>query len=368
MLTPYADLPFYPGPVSLHPDVADALARDYGPPRFGGDFAALYRDCAAMLQKLAGTQNEVILPTGEAMLGLWGALTCTLKPGDPVVCVGTGVFGDGFADMAAALGCIVEKVSTPYNATITPDVLARADAAIRRLNPVMLTAVHCETPSGTLNPLAELGALKKDRGVPLFTVDAVASLGGAPVLADAWNVDILLGGSQKCLACPPDVTIMAVSEAAWARMADVRRQGYDALLPFHNAAEDPSRFPYTPHWRGVAAVHASASALLREGLPAVFDRHERTAAVCREGLARLGIELWPAPGAVNSPTVTAALAPERWTWPEWRDALAESGLVVGGSLGPMAGKVFRLGHMGPQADPQRMARALDVMAETLRRK
>lgn len=363
---PYTAMPFYPGPVSIHPDALEALRRDYGPPRFGTDYADLYRATCSNLQKFAGTTHEIVLPTGEGMLALWGALKCTLRPGDPVVTVGTGVFGDGFGDMASSLGCVVEKVSLPYDSTLTEEALDRVDDALRRLKPVVLTAVHCETPSGTLNPLEGLGRLKQERDVPLFVVDAVASLGGAPVHADAWNVDILLGGSQKCFACPPDMSILAVSDAAWERMTEVNYQGYEALLPFHQADQDPMRFPYTPNWPGVAALHASTKALLKEGPIHVFARHEAVAAQCRRGLADLNIPLWTAPDAVNSPTVTAARIPAGFSWPEWKAALADHGLVVGGSLGPMNGKVFRLGHMGTQADAHRMASALAVMEKVLK--
>jgi aspartate aminotransferase-like enzyme len=362
-MPPYAELPFYPGPVSLHPAVIDALAQDYGPSRFDPDFCELYAATCRNLQQLAGTTHEMILLTGEGMLGLWGTLKSALRPGDAVVSVATGVFGDGLGDMASSLGCVVEKISLPYDCTITPQALERIDDAILRLKPVMLTAVHCETPSGTLNPLEELGALKSDRRVPLFAVDAVASWGGAPVLADAWRIDLLLGGSQKCLACPPDMTMVAVSDAAWERIAAVRYQGYDAFLPFRGAGGNPVLLPYTPNRPGIAALHASTLALLEEGLPAVFERHEKVAAQCRQGLRDLGFALWPAPDAVPSPTVTAARVPAHRAWNEWRGELARKGLIAGGSLGPLNGKVFRLGHMGPQADAGLMARALKVLEQ-----
>ncbi|MEI3479744.1 MAG: aminotransferase class V-fold PLP-dependent enzyme [Bilophila sp.] len=250
-----------------------------------------------------GTTNDVVLMTGEGMLALWGALKSCLKPGNPVVTVGTGVFGDGVADMAASFGCVVEKVSLPYDSTI--DDLSMTEDAIRRVKPIMLTAVHCETPSGTLNPLASLGKLKKDLGVPLFYVDAVASLGGAPVRMDEWNVDLLLGGSQKVPELS-DMSMVGVSDAAWARMEEVQYQGYDSILPFRTVRTD-GRCPYTPNWHGVAALHAGAQAIFKEGTQAAFARHEAVAARCREGLAELGVKLWTAPDAVNAPTVTAAI-------------------------------------------------------------
>lgn len=362
---PYAAMPFYPGPVSVHPDVARALSRDYAPPRMGTEYLELYKSVRVRLQTILGTKEDVLIGTGEGMLVLWGALKSLLKSGDTVLTVGTGVFGDGFADMAEAVGCRAVRISEPYDTTISAATLEKVKDAVRRHHPVLMTAVHCETPSGTLNPLEELGALKKDLGVPFLVVDAVASAGGAPVHADAWHADCVLGGSQKCLACPPDMSFMSVSDAAWERIRDVNYTGYDALRPFDHAIEDPMRFPYTPNWWGVAALDASLSALEKEGLEHVFARHEAVARLCRDGVRALGLSLWPAEGAVSSPTVTAVRMPEGWQWNDWRTALAARGLYVGGSLGPLAGRVFRMGHMGTQADADAMRAALDVMKDIL---
>lgn len=359
---PYATIPFYPGPVTIHNKVAKAMYEDFAPPRFGMEYTELYIDLAQKVQSIIQTKNEVIFPTGEAMLGLWGALKSCLKAGDTVLTVGTGVFGDGFADMAESIGCIVEKVSLPYNSTINSDALEIIDAAIARVNPVMITAVHCETPSGTLNPLADLGKLKKERNVPLFVVDAVASIGGAPIDTDLWNCDILLGGSQKCLSCPPFMTILAVSDTAWQYMQKVNYIGYESLLPFHNAHTNPAQFPYTPCWMGIKGLSASVNLILEEGIEKTYQRHYDVATQCRHGLAELGIPLWTAADAVNSPTVTAAMIPARFNFAEWKQALAKHGLYVGGSFGPMQDKVFRFGHMGTQADKVRMQSALDVIS------
>ena len=364
---PYAAMPFYPGPVSVHPAVAAVLAKDYAPPRMGTEYLELYRSVSTRLQTLLGTKEDVIIGTGEGMLVLWGALKSLLKPGDVVLSVGTGVFGDGFGDMAEILGCKAIKVSEPYDTTITSSTLEKVREAIRIHKPVLMTAVHCETPSGTLNPLEELGRIKHEMGVPFFVVDAVASAGGAPVNGDAWHADCVLGGSQKCLSCPPDMSFMSVSKAAWERIREVGYAGYDAVRPFEHAMEDVMTHPYTPNWWGVAALDAGLRALEEEGLANAFARHEAVAKQCREGLAEIGIPLWTAPEAVNSPTVTAARIPAGWEWNDWRKALAAEGLVVGGSLGPLAGKVFRLGHMGTQADAGRMAMALETMKNVLAR-
>lgn len=364
---PYVQIPMVPGPTFVHPQVLEAMARDYGSGQIESEFLSLYADTGVRLGLMMGTSNDVVLMTGEGMLALWAGLKSCLKPGDSVLSIGTGVFGDGIGDMAASIGCRVEKLSLPYNSTIgNGDSLEKIADAIRRFRPVMLTAVHCETPSGTLNPLAELGHLKKDMEVPLFYVDAVASVGGAPVEADAWNIDLLLTGSQKCLSAPPSMSMVAVSAAAWERMREVGYQGYDSLLPFRTVQQD-GRCPYTPYWHGVAALRAAVGLIEEEGLEQIFMRHEKVAEQCREGLARLGIALFTSPEAVNSPTVTAALIPQGYTWKEWQQALRTHGLVVSGSFGPMAGKVFRLGHMGTQADPSLMDKALEVISKLLKK-
>lgn len=362
----YAPIPMVAGPVTLHPDVVAAMARDYGSGQIEPDFLPFYKETADKIARLMYTDDDVVLMTGEGMLALWGALKSCLKAGDSVLVIGTGVFGDGTAEMAESIGCKVTNVSLPYDSTLgNGDSLERIEEAIIRARPVMITAVHCETPSGTLNPLAGVGEMKRRYNVPLFYVDAVASLGGAYVDARAWNIDLVLAGSQKCLSAPPSMSMLSVSETAWDFMGKVKYQGYDAVLPFRTIYKD-GRCPYTPNWHGVAALHAGAEAILREGMESAFTRHELVASQCREGLARLGVKLFTRPDAVNSPTVTAAMVPEKYTWREWSAALRERGLIVSGSFGPMAGKVFRLGHMGTQADPDLMARALEAIGDALR--
>ena len=343
----YCAIPMVPGPTSVHPDVLAAMHADFPSADTEPAFIPLYHETSRQLARLMGTKNDVVIMSGEGMLALWGAMKSCLRPGDPVLCVGTGLFGDGNANMARALGCRVELVSQPYDTVIDDATLERVEDAAKRLHPVMITAVHGETPSGTLNPLAALGKLKKDLGIPLFYVDAVSSLGGCPVEADKWNIDLLLGGSQKCLSCPPSMCMVGVSPAAWERIRDVNYQGYDALLPFMDA-EKKGLFPYTPNWHGVSALSAGCNALLKEGLKKVFARHEKCAEMCRKGLTSLGIRLYPKSEEACAPTVTAALVPDGMTWKEWD-------------------KVFRLGNMGTQAQPCLVEEALKAIAGALGR-
>lgn len=352
-------IPMVPGPVKIPPAVKAAYQQDFGSPDMEPEFLRLYQATESHLQTLLGTENDVTIQTGEGMIALWGALKSVLEPGDRVLSLATGVFGFGIGEMARSLGATVKTIGYAYNETLPAD-LHEVEKTIVDFKPKLITAVHCETPSGTLNPLAELGRLKQHHNVPLFYVDAVASIGGAPVEADACHIDLCLGGSQKCLSVPPSMSFVSVSPAAWEIIEQVGYVGYDALKPFRTAVEN-HYFPYTPTWHGVAALHAGAEFLLADGLAASFTRHANVAEACRHRLTELGLTLYPAPEAVPSPTVTAVHLPEGFTWPELDAAFRAKGLVVAGSYGPLAGKIFRLGHMGSQADMGLLDEALAVI-------
>jgi aspartate aminotransferase-like enzyme len=355
-------IPMVPGPVKVPQEVLDALCFDYGSGDLESEFLQLYNQTEASLQQILTTRNPVAIQTGEGMLALWGALKSCMRPGERLLALATGVFGYGVGDMARSIGVEVQTVGFGYDETLHD--WARIEMAIAEFRPKMISVIHCETPSGTLNPLEELGRLKRQYGVPLLYADVVASLGGAPVLVDEWGIDLALGGTQKCLSAPPNMAFVAISPQAWEIIEQVDYHGYDALKPFRSAQAD-FYFPYTPYWQGMAALHAAAQLLLDEGLENSFRRHAQAAESCHEGLSSLGLELFPAPKAICSPTVTAVKVPEKFTWPEFDRRLRQEGLVVGGSYGPLSGKVFRLGHMGSQADQGLVRQALEVIGRVI---
>jgi len=355
-------IPMVPGPVSVPKAVLEAMQVDFGSGDLEPEFLDLYNQTEQLLQRIYQTRNSVLIMTGEGMLALWAALKSTILPGERVLAISSGVFGYGIGEMAAAIGAQVKTIALPYDQTITN--WAEIEQAIAEFQPKMITAVHCETPSGTLNPLAELGRLKIGYGVPLLYVDAVASAGGAELLTDEWQIDLCLGGSQKVLSAPAMAAFLTVSQAAWEIIAEVDYPGYDALKSWRTAQRD-FYFPYTPNWHGVAGLHVAAKRLLAEGLQNSIARHEKVAASCREKITALGLKIYPAPGAVPSPTVTAVYVPEGITWTELDQRFRQHGLVVGGSYGPLAGKVFRIGHMGSQADMDLLKRALNVIEQVL---
>ncbi|MEZ4868443.1 MAG: aminotransferase class V-fold PLP-dependent enzyme [Caldilineaceae bacterium] len=356
-------IPLVPGPVSIPADILALYQQDYGSADLEGEFLELYRSCEQGLQQLLVTTNRVVIQSGEGMLALWGALKSVLQPGDRVLAVATGLFGYGIGEMAAQLGAEVETVGFGYNDIADPQQVREV---AQRFRPRLITAVHCETPSGTLNPLTELGAISREVDA-LFYVDFVASAGGSPVLVDSNQIDLGLLGSQKVLSLLPDLAMVSVSPRAWERIAAVNYVGYDALLPWRTALED-AYFPYTHNWQALAGLQRSLQNIFDEGVDAVYARHATIAAACRQGLQTLGIELWPARASIAAPTVTAAKVPASWEWAVFDQALRAHGLAVGGNYGPLAGQVFRIGHMGTQANLALVEQGLAVIQAVLQKK
>jgi aspartate aminotransferase-like enzyme len=355
-------IPMVPGPVKLPRAVIEAYQINFGSADLEQEYFALYQQTAANLQQIMATRNPVVIQTGEGMIALWSALKSCIVPGDRVVSIATGIFGHGIADMARSIGAEVETVPLPFDQTLSD--VSEIEQVVEAFKPKMITAVHCETPSGTLNPISEVGRIKKEHGVPMLYVDAVASLGGAPVLTDEWHIDLCLGGAQKCLSALPDTAFLSVSDIAWEMIERIGYTGYDALKPFRSVQE-VHYFPYTPNWQGTAGLNAGAELILKEGLSNSFDRHAVAADTCRRRIIEMGLRLFPAEGAVPSPTVTAVYLPQGVGWSEFDTKLRRQGLVVGGSYGDLAGKIFRIGHMGTQADERLVKQALDVIEGVL---
>ncbi|KAL3672662.1 hypothetical protein V7S43_001957 [Phytophthora oleae] len=359
-------LELIPGPSQMLPNVLQALGTACGSsdldPAFWDDYLALERNLQEFLH---ADSCSVAIQSGEAMLALWGALKSTLKPGDVVVCAANGLFGEGFADMAKALGADVRVVKGDWRKTI--DIQALNDE-IRRSNPKLVTAVHCETPSGLLNNLEGVGeTVANETTDGLFLVDFVSSAGGAPLNVDKWKIDLGLLGPHKALSGPPALAFTTVSEKAWKRINDVKYVGYDALQPFYRAAlQEPRLLPYTHNWQAIRAALVACNNIKEEGgIEAVIRRHAEVSAFARLGVQEtLGLKIYGDESAA-SPTVTAIELPEGCNWDKLQEELRAQKLLVGGSYGPLKGKVLRLGHMGSQADKDVVAKAIKIIGAAL---
>jgi len=234
---------------------------------------------------------------------------------------------------------------------------------VKEFKPKLITVIHCDTPSGTINPLEKLGKIAHDHGA-LYYVDFVASGAGVPISIAKSYIDLGLLGSQKCLSLPPDLSIIFVSERAWEVIEDVMYVGYDALQPWRNSVQQKI-FPYAHNWRAVAALNKALESLKNEGYENVYKRHNEVAKYCRNRVRAMGLTLYPKKEHYCSPTVTAIYVPPGWTWGDLKARLKSKNIFIGGNYGSLAGKVFRIGHMGVQANIEYLKPALDELEKIL---
>ncbi|WP_338739772.1 alanine--glyoxylate aminotransferase family protein [Haloplanus salilacus] len=343
-----------PGPTALPPSVREAMSRELVNPDVDPAFAERYDALTEKLKAVYGTDDEVVVLGGEGLLGLEAAIASTVAPGDHVLCLSNGPYGDGFADFVADYGGEATVVGADYDDPLPIDALDRtlADGEFD-----LATIIHCETPTGTLNDLDPALDLFEEHDV-LTVVDAVSSLGGVPVPTD--RIDVCLGASQKCFSAPPGLAVCSVSDAAWERIeARDPDSLYTNLLPWRDA-EQP--YPYTHLTTLVVALDVALDRLLEEGLDTVYDRHREAAAVCRERGRELGLESYPGPERSSS-TVTAFEVPGRAT--DLQERLREADVTLATGFGDLADDVLRVGHMGYNADVDRVERAMDALASVL---
>ena len=255
-----------------------------------------------------------------------------------------GSFGDRIAKIAQVYGADVTKLSIEWGRAADPaEVRAHLEA-----NPgyraVLLT--HNETSTAVMNPIAELAAaIRAVQPEALIIVDSVSGLGAVPFQMDAWGVDVVVTGSQKAWMAAPGLAMVAASERAWAAMETATMPRFYLDLRKHRDAHALGQTPWTPAIAVVYQVDAGLELMESEGAEAIFARHETCAAATRAGLEALGFELFGDP-AHYSRTVTAARVPAGFDWKAINAAVKGEGVVLAGGQGPLAGQIFRLGHLG----------------------
>ena len=340
-----------PGPTALPPSVREVMSEALINPDVDPTFADRYDALLDKLGTVFGTDDEIVILGGEGILGLEAAIASTVAPGDRVLCLSNGPYGDGFAEFVESYGGESTLVDADYD---DPLPIADLERTLERGEFDLATMVHCETPTGTLNDLDPALDLFEEHDV-LTVVDAVSSLGGTPVPAD--RIDICLGASQKCFSAAPGLAIASVSDAAWERIEAREPESlYTNLLPWHEA-EQP--YPYTHLTTLVVALDEALDLLLEAGLDAVYDRHREAAAVCRERGAEMGLDPFPDPDR-SSPTVTAFSVPGRATALQERLREAHD-VTLSTGFGDLTDDVLRVGHMGYNADVETVDRAMDAL-------
>jgi aspartate aminotransferase-like enzyme len=309
----------------------------------GPEFAEIIAEVTEQLKHFYQTENDLLILTGSGTGAMEAAVVNMHSPGEKVLAVSIGNFGDRFTEIARKFGLDVLKLEFPAGQAVDVDELARQLDANPGITSVLVT--HNETSTGVTNPLEAVARVVKERG-KLLVVDGISSVGSVDVKTDAWSCDVVLSGSQKGWMAPPGLAFASISPLAWERhaAATLPRMYWDFTAAKRYLSHGET--PWTPAISVFYALQVSLRMLREEGREQVFARHARVAAHCREGLQALGLRLFADPRYASN-TVTAFYTPEGVDSREIAQELeTEYDTVVAIGQGATTTTTMRIGHLG----------------------
>jgi aspartate aminotransferase-like enzyme len=331
-----------PGPTPCPPEVLAAMSRQMVDHR-GPEFGEVLKQVTAGLKRAFRTQNDVLIFTCAGTGGLEAAVVNTLSPGDRVLAVSIGNFGERFAAIAQTYGAKVTKLEFEPGHAADPAAIDEALSRDASIHAVLLT--HNETSTGVTNPLKEIAEVVR-RYDKLLLVDAVSSMASVPIEVDGWGLDVVVSGSQKGWMVPPGLAFVSMNERAWNAYSKSRMPKFYLDAGKAKESADRGQTPWTPAISLFYAMQVALQLLERDGWDEVFARHERCAQVARRGVKSLGLQL-QADERYASNMVTCVRAPAGVSVSDLRKALREKHeIVIAGGQGSLTGKVFRIGHLG----------------------
>lgn len=353
------------GPTQVRENVRMARSLECTNPDLDPAFFDFYKETCEMLSKAMHTENKALILGGEGILGLEAACASLTEPGDRVLVIDNGVFGKGFADFVEIYGGEPVSFVSDYH---RPVELSELESFLQKDNNFKYaTVVHCDTPSGVLNDVEEISKLLDRYGI-MTVADSVAGMFGEPLDLSNSKIDILCGGSQKALSCPPGLTMLWVSDRAFRAMEDRKTPiaaFYANILLFKDYYEKQV-FPYTMPVSDINGLRAALENYF-EMEDTIYDRHARIAAATRKALTEGGVPLYLEKGWSN--TVTCIAVPEGITDMEILEGMEKDyNIMISGCFDVLAGKIVRIGHMGENCYEDKVAETLDALQGTLEKK
>jgi alanine-glyoxylate transaminase/serine-glyoxylate transaminase/serine-pyruvate transaminase len=350
-----------PGPSCVYPEVYTALAR----PTLGHldpAFIAIMDETKALLQQLLRTRNPVTLPiSGTGSAGMEAAFANLVEPGDRVLVLVNGVFGQRMTDVAGRLRAEVDTLAFEWGTPVVVDAVKEKLAA---KDYKIVAVVHAETSTGVANPVEAIGKLVRPTGA-LYLVDSVTGLGGMPVEVDGWGVDAFYSGTQKCLSCPPGLAPFSLSDRAVSKLRarkDKVPSWYLDVSMIINYWEGAKRaYHHTAPINMIYGLYQALHCVLGEGLEKVFARHREAHRQLVAGVEKMGLAMLVSPES-RLPMLNTVKVPADVDEAQVRNRLlSEHRIEIGAGLGPLAGKVWRIGLMGHTARPENVERLLGAL-------
>lgn len=354
-----------PGPSNVHPRVMQALSS----PTVGymdPTFIELMDSTVELLREVFQTKNFLTLPvSGTGSAAMEAALGNILEPGDTVIIGLNGFFGDRMSQMASRWDVKVALVEAEWGHIIEPEAIEKE---LRRHKKVKLVAmVHGETSTGVLQPLEEIGKLAHEHGA-LYLVDTVASLAGCHIPVDEWGIDICYTGSQKCLSCPPGVAPITLNDAAIQALDNRKSKVHSwyldlSLIKYYWGTG--RTYHHTAPINMIYALREALRVVLEEGLENCFARHHRNGCALRAGLEDMGLKFL-APEGYRADMITAVMVPDGVDGEGVRQVLLNDfNIEISGGLGPLKGKIWRVGLMGQSSKASNVLGFLTALEQIL---
>ncbi|AXU28544.1 TPA: alanine--glyoxylate aminotransferase family protein [Clostridioides difficile] len=354
---------YAPGPTETRENVRLARAEKTTNPDIDIDFVEFYKKTCEKFGNIIGTKNDVYILSGEGILGLEAACASLTEKGDRVLVIDNGIYGEGFKDFVTMYGGEYVLFSSEYTKSIDIDELkAFLD---KDSNFKYATVVHCDTPTGVLNDVSKICPLLKEYGI-LTVVDSVAGMVGERLSVDESKIDIILGGSQKAISAPAGLTIVGISQDAKNciknRKTDVI--GFYCNLNIWEGYYEKKYFPYTMPISDIMGLDKALDNILEEGIENVLNRHEKIAYSVRKSIEEYGLELFLEEGYSN--TVTAIKVPESIGALKLTDYMLKNyNTLVATSLNQYMDTILRIGHMGENANLNKIEHVLNVLDKSL---
>jgi len=331
-----------PGPTPCPDEVLQAMTKQMINHR-GPEFQQIMQDITAGLKQVFQTQNDVFLLTASGTGGMEAAIVNTLSPGDKVLSVSIGVFGERFATIARQHGAEVIPLKFEWGKAADPDAVRRALQAEPKIKAVLVT--HNETSTGVTNDLAAISSVVKEFG-KLLLVDAISSLGSINLPVDEWHCDVAVTGSQKGWMVPPGLAMVSVSQEAWQAHSEAKMPRFYWDFSKARSYLEKGQTPWTPAVSVVFALSTALEMILKEGLSAIIANQARVAKATRDGVKSLGLSLF-ADEDYASNTVTAVAATNGLDTKKLNKIMREEHhIVLAGGQQSLDGKIFRIGHLG----------------------
>ena len=349
------------GPVQVRENVRIARSLPCTNPDLDLEFYEFYKETCDLFSKALGTESRTLILGGEGILGLEAACASLTEPGDRVLVIDNGIFGKGFADFVKIYGGEPVLYTTDYRNPV--DTAALEEYLKKDSSFKYATVVHCDTPSGVINDVAEISRILDRYGI-MTVADSVAGMFGQPLDCASSKIDILCGGSQKALSAPPGLTMVWVSDRAFKAMEDRKTpiaSFYANILVFKDYYEN-KWFPYTMPISDITGLRQALDNFLADG--DVYERHTKIATATRYALQKGGLKLYLESGYSN--TVTVLEVPEGMTDEQiLRGMEKDYGIMISGCFDVLAGKVVRIGHMGENANAADMTETLRALQGTM---